>query len=345
MQRVTSVPSQPGFAKRLALAGLNLLVPLHLGILAAYYVLWLLGERELWFVDAIGYVLPWLFVPTLVLLPVALFCKIRIRLVLTLVPVLLFALTYGHFFLPRMPVRASEPSFRAMAYNVLFLNTDLDAIATEIETQDPDFVALRELVPEVAAYLEERLADRYPYHEVDVWCGFWSRYPILAYRSDRADGGRGQPIQASVLDIEGRPVTVLSFHSRSPPLKGYRPFDMPIGIPTGFDSARRDADINDLINRVDQISGPTVVLGDLNLTDRQALYPVLARRLGDAYWEAGWGMGLTFTRFRNIGLPMWRIDYVLHSPDLVAVRAWVGDYGGSDHRPVVADLAFAAIEE
>ena len=58
MQRETSVPSRPGFAKRLALAGLNLLAPLQIGVLAAYYTLWLLGKRELWFVDAIGYMLP-----------------------------------------------------------------------------------------------------------------------------------------------------------------------------------------------------------------------------------------------------------------------------------------------
>ena len=30
------------------------------------------------------------------------------------------------------------------------------------------------------------------------------------------------------------------------------------------------------------------------------------------------------------------------SPDLVATRVRTGDYGGSDHKPVVADLAFAA---
>jgi endonuclease/exonuclease/phosphatase (EEP) superfamily protein YafD len=71
------------------------------------------------------------------------------------------------------------------------------------------------------------------------------------------------------------------------------------------------------------------------------LYLALTSRLRDAYRDVGWGMGFTFTRFRELGLPMWRIDYVFHSPNLVATRAIVGDYGGSDHRPVIADLAFA----
>jgi endonuclease/exonuclease/phosphatase (EEP) superfamily protein YafD len=37
---------------------------------------------------------------------------------------------------------------------------------------------------------------------------------------------------------------------------------------------------------------------------------------------------------------MWRIDYVFHSTDMVAVSATTGDYGGSDHRPVIAKLDF-----
>jgi endonuclease/exonuclease/phosphatase (EEP) superfamily protein YafD len=337
----TNGPSQPSFAKRLALAGLNLLVPLHTGLLVAYYVASLSGGCDLWFVDAIGYVLPWLFLPTLILLPLALLLRTRIRLVLTLVPIALFVLTYGHLYLPRMPVQSAGPSFRAMAYNVLFLNDDIGRVADEIETHDPDFVGLRELIPDVAEYVGERLKDRYPYHEVDVWCGFWSRYPVLAYRSYRLGRGHGQPAQQFLLDIEGRPVTVVSVHPRSPPLRVNRPFGTLVGIPTGLDNQGRDADILDLIERLDQIQDPLVVMGDLNLTDQQVLYPALTSRLRDAHRDVGWGMGFTFTRFRELGLPMWRIDYVFHSSDLVATRAIVGDYGGSDHCPVIVDLAFA----
>jgi len=76
------------------------------------------------------------------------------------------------------------------------------------------------------------------------------------------------------------------------------------------------------------------------LIDQQSLYPALMRRLLDAHREAGWGMGFTYTRFRGLKLPMWRIDYVLHTPDLAAVRTTVGEYGGSDHRPVLAELGF-----
>ena len=77
-----------------------------------------------------------------------------------------------------------------------------------------------------------------------------------------------------------------------------------------------------------------------DLTDQQGLYAPLTRHLRDAHHESGWGMGFTFTRFPRFGLPMWRIDYVFHSPDLVALSTAVEDYGGSDHRPVIVRLAF-----
>ncbi len=35
-----------------------------------------------------------------------------------------------------------------------------------------------------------------------------------------------------------------------------------------------------------------------------------------------------------------RNDYVLYSSELVALRTRVGDNGGSDHRPLYAELAF-----
>jgi hypothetical protein len=58
---VTAAAARPGFLKRLAIAGVNLLTPLHAGLIVAYYVLRWLGRGDLWFVDAIAYVLPWLF--------------------------------------------------------------------------------------------------------------------------------------------------------------------------------------------------------------------------------------------------------------------------------------------
>jgi endonuclease/exonuclease/phosphatase (EEP) superfamily protein YafD len=339
-----AVTTRPGFLKRLAVAGANLLTPLHAGLIGAYFGLRWLGAGDLWFLDALGYILPWLFVPLIVLLPATLLRRSRPLLILVAVPTTLFLLTYGHLYLPRWPIRATGPTFTVMTYNVLYRNKDADSIAPSIEAHDPDFFGLRELEPPAARALESRFADSYPYHEVEPGCGFWSRYPILEYEAFQLVESEAHWAQRFVLDVDGYPVNVFSVHPRSPPLRGFHLFGLPLGIPTGFANQGRDADVRALLQRLEGVDGPLVVIGDFNLTDQQSLYAPLARRLRDAHRESGWGMGFTFTRFPSVGLPMWRIDYVFHSPDLVALSTEVGDYGGSDHKPVIAKLALRASE-
>ncbi len=341
--RVASPP--PGFLKRLAIAGLNLLTPLNTGLIVTYYTLRWLGGGHLWFVDGLGYVLPWLFSPLLVLLPGAMLRRSRLLVTLAAAPTALFLITYGQLYMPRLPVRVVGPTFTAMTYNVLYRNEDADQVATAIEAHAPDFFGLRELEPPMAQALERRFGDRYPDHRIEPSCGFWSRYPILQYEAFRLGGGEGGWAQHVVLDIDGTPVTVLSVHPRSPPLQGFHPLGLPLGVPTGFANEGRDADVRGLLARLEQIDGPLVVIGDFNLSDQHALYAELTRHLRDAHRESGWGMGFTFTRFPRLGLPTWRIDYVFHSPDLVALSTAVGNYGGSDHRPVIARLGFRATEK
>ena len=83
-----------------------------------------------------------------------------------------------------------------------------------------------------------------------------------------------------------------------------------------------------------------VVLGDFNLTDLQAVYGEITQVLIDAHKEAGYGLGLTRTPVRGIGPATWRIDFVFYTPELTALSTRTGDFAGSDHRPVMAELAF-----
>lgn len=331
---------RPRFLRRLAFAAANLLTPLHAAFILAYFALRWLGRSDLWFVDALGYVLPWLFLPLVALWPLALLRRSRVLLAIAGVPTALFLLTYGELYLPRWPVRAAGPTFTVMAYNVLYLNTDVEGVAGQIAAHAPDLVALRELEPPMARALESRFAGQYPYRYFEPGCGFFSRFSVREYEAFQLVAGEGDWVQRFVLDVEGRSLNVLSVHPRSPPLRGFHPFGLPLGIPTGFDNTKRDADVRALLARLDGMETPLVVLGDFNLADQQALYPAFTRRLRDAHRESGWGLGFTFTRFPRLGLPIWRIDYVFHSPDLVALSTTVGDWGGSDHRPVIARLAF-----
>jgi endonuclease/exonuclease/phosphatase family metal-dependent hydrolase len=79
---------------------------------------------------------------------------------------------------------------------------------------------------------------------------------------------------------------------------------------------------------------PVVLTGDLNAPPDTPEITTLTEALADAWAQAGAGPGYTFP---TVG-PGVRIDYVLHTGDIVTRTAAVIDTEGSDHVPVVADL-------
>jgi endonuclease/exonuclease/phosphatase family metal-dependent hydrolase len=81
------------------------------------------------------------------------------------------------------------------------------------------------------------------------------------------------------------------------------------------------------------------------MTDLMAAYEKLTTTLRDVHRERGWGLGHTFLIPRGFGfpsdvnLPVQRIDYIFHSPDIDATDSQVlSGEGGSDHLPVMAQF-------
>jgi endonuclease/exonuclease/phosphatase family metal-dependent hydrolase len=100
-----------------------------------------------------------------------------------------------------------------------------------------------------------------------------------------------------------------------------------------------------LIAETANLREPYILAGDFNLAAGSRPHRQLPDDWHDAFGEQGWGFGHTFpTRIANwnrrlsIHIPLVRIDYILSSPDLAPVRAWVPNLKGSDHLPVFADL-------
>lgn len=330
---------QPGFFSRLLIAGSNVLIPLYAGGLLLYHGLRWLPDRP-GFVDALGYVEAWLYLPLLVLLPVALLRRSRLLLALAALFALLFAMTYGELYLPRLPVQTTGPSFKVMTFNILYKNEDPDAVAAEILALDADIVGLHELPYPMAQALEARLGETYPYRAIGYFVGLFSRYPIAECEPFRPFHGTGMWAQECRIEIDGKAVTLFNVHLRSPPFRGVRPFGLPLSIATQFVNQARDADLQSILNRMQKREGSILLIGDLNLTDRQLAYRELTGYLQDAHRESGWGMGFSYSRLPGILPALWRIDYVFHSADMVALSTRAGDFAGSDHRPVMAELAF-----
>lgn len=89
--------------------------------------------------------------------------------------------------------------------------------------------------------------------------------------------------------------------------------------------------------------GPTILLGDFNLTDQNDSYALLRDAgLTDAFRTAGWGFGATWP-VRKLGMPfpLVRIDYIWYSERIHCTQAWLGPDLGSDHLPLLADLTWS----
>jgi endonuclease/exonuclease/phosphatase (EEP) superfamily protein YafD len=98
--------------------------------------------------------------------------------------------------------------------------------------------------------------------------------------------------------------------------------------------------------------GPAVLMGDFNLVERHPIYRQIAGAgLTDAFRAAGRGVGVTLptrmarwaatgSRWGSIPLPpLFRVDYIWLTADLLPLVAWVGGHAGSDHLPVCVRLA------
>ena len=102
------------------------------------------------------------------------------------------------------------------------------------------------------------------------------------------------------------------------------------------DDVRLRADQADhLRTLLDAEALPFLVCGDLNTTPHEWTCRRLASGLRDAFTHAGRGRGATY----HARHPLFRIDYVLASPEWRIHTAHVPAFTLSDHRPVVVRLS------
>ena len=84
-------------------------------------------------------------------------------------------------------------------------------------------------------------------------------------------------------------------------------------------------------------TGPSIVMGDFNMPVDSAIYRTYWSGFHNALSEHSLGRKVTKdTRWFSI-----RIDHVLHDDGFKCTNAWVDKSLGGDHRPVIAELAWA----
>ncbi len=307
-------------------------------------VRWLIGETTT--IDIINRFVPLLLMPALVLLPLCLLLK-RVRLALLMIPaVWTFGVYFAPLFLPnKLPPDASH--LTVATYNLGARTGGIEALIATIGAVDADVIGLQEVSQQAAAQISEALVVQYPYmalhpHEqVYNGTGLLSKRPILEDFSYPYEPGRLR-LQRTQIDFDGLPLVVFNFHAQ-PTTESWRPPDVMV----------RREQVWRLLDEAQKADGPTILLGDFNLNEQSIEYQRIAESFADAFYEAGWGMGFTNPMWADLEAPPIspdilrlipphrRIDFVFYDGAFQAVRADVWpEPGGSDHLPLLAELAY-----
>ncbi|MBD1843630.1 endonuclease/exonuclease/phosphatase family protein [Cyanobacteria bacterium FACHB-63] len=294
-----------------------------------------------WWLALLNTFAPYLFLPLIILLPLALWYRRRTLFFGMILGCLLFVVLLQprlHFFSKVAPTTSADSLLKVMTFNILWSNQDYGKIAQMIRQTKPDLIGVQELQPNQLSNLLKAIAPDYPHyiiHPVDRFhtVALFSRLPIeTAKPLPEPPIERG--IQA-IVRVEDQRINVLVTHL-APNNMPLLPIDQFIAE-TRDRYSRRAAETTYLKELVQQRSLPTVMLCDCNLTDTSEAYQQLRKQLKDSFQERGQGLGHTIF-ISGVPFPIQRIDYVWHSDEIETIESFVASDGGSDHLPVVATL-------
>ena len=319
-------------------------------LLGIFTWLWFTGERS-WFGLVLLYLpraalaLPLLVTVPLILVSGSFYLIVTQLLCLWLV---LFPLM-GLKLPPSPPPGGHTSSFRILSYNVWYANRGVDAIRAEVERAQPQIVLFQAANARAYAILEGEPFIHW--HTLRLArLAIASRFPITEHEvyEDVSDVS-GTPFARFTLETSLGAIDLYSVHMVSPrgALSHFRLFHQ--WFPS--DSDRRDASLNTqlrekqvhrLADAARKSKHPVLIAGDLNLPVLSRLERDYLGEFHDAFDAAGSGFGYTFPSIAPIG-PWMRIDRILAGPELRFLCFFVGGGEGSDHSPVVADVATATI--
>jgi endonuclease/exonuclease/phosphatase (EEP) superfamily protein YafD len=246
----------------------------------------------------------------------------------------------------RFPVRlgpppsapAGAPRLSVMNWNVR-LGGSADELRAVLGAADrPDIVAIEEGYLRRVAN-DPALTALYPYQiaysaDSSPRVFLLSVYPPLE-KGAAADPAGGIPYNFwTRFDLGGgRSVVVVAGH----PTSAHPALSRGCAWFACFDTDLRDGQIAELRALADPFLAagePLILLGDLNVTEREPIYATLAAGLRDAHREAGTGVGATWRPARGMAAPLalLRIDYLFSSPNVTPLAVTTDcTPRGSDH--------------
>lgn len=228
------------------------------------------------------------------------------------------------------PNDGDEVRLRVLTFNLHGRSTDTEALRSFIDREQPDIILLSE-APSGIDFLQD-IAGRYPYRiteqqGVPLDVVLISRWRIQDWSADRSVAQFRSVLKAQLCppDSIGRCLTFIGLHA-----------DQPFG-----DGARRQQMQLDIAAReIEDRTGsdPILLMGDLNMAPWSRRFRAFVGRTGLRDTSTARHLSATWSsRCPLLGLP---IDHILIGSSFEVRKNWIGEDLGSDHFPVLAELAF-----
>jgi endonuclease/exonuclease/phosphatase (EEP) superfamily protein YafD len=224
-----------------------------------------------------------------------------------------------------MTAPADATRLRVVTANVFMFNPDTTELLRELREADADVVVLQEVTNAALPAIRRGLDAAYPHHALmarnDAFgAAIFSTAPL---RDGAVLDTAGLPMLAVTVRVGGVDVRVWDVHTRAPTALNRRQL--------------RDEMLDAMATLRPKEHLPLVVAGDYNATIwHRPMRTVMNTGLDDAAGAVGKGLRGTWKSLRVVESP---IDHVLVSPEISVLDVRVGTGEGSDHRPLIADLA------
>lgn len=257
---------------------------------------------------------------------------------------------------------ANGKTLKVATFNIHNFNNEITGftakeIARFMEKEQVDIICFQELTPNMDFNLDSIRAvyKNYPFEYIPTQndqyrISIFSKYPIVQSKFIPFPRSSNAGMWADI-NVNGKTIRVFNVHMQTTSLNQARAMlakqqlrgdsetekealdDMTESLENNFKMrATQAAEIRAMI---DTTRVPVIVCGDFNDTPASYTYRKLKGDLKDGFRTNGNGYGYTYRGLYGL----FRIDYILYSPQLSGVDYYSIDIDWSDHNPVIMELA------
>jgi len=223
-----------------------------------------------------------------------------------------------------------------MSHNLYFKNVNFDAVLSIIAESDPDILAVQELTPKWKTFLDDNIAESYPYTlTIPVngaqGVGIYSKYKLYNHEIFNNPRTKKPFAHMAEVSIGDKTIQLINVHLASPAvaLKDKSQF---IGN-YNRNYKHRKSQIKKITKRAltnESKYSCQILIGDLNTPSYEPAFKNLKANWSNSFNKSPLNLKYTFPNTTNL-IPFLTLDYVLGRGKLEFIETRVIPGGSSDH--------------